>query len=57
MLFGAVMAFLLGILLLAEWPLSGLWAIGTFVGISLIFAGFSMVSVGSAARRATKDAT
>lgn len=57
MLFGAVMAFLLGILLLAEWPLSGLWAIGTFVGISLMFAGFSMFSVGSAARRATKDAT
>jgi uncharacterized membrane protein HdeD (DUF308 family) len=57
MLFSAVMAFLLGILLLVEWPLSGLWAIGTLVGINLMFAGFSMISIGSAARRAAKDAT
>ena len=57
MLFSAIMAFLLGILLLAEWPLSGLWAIGTLVGINLIMAGFSMISIGSAARKAEKEAT
>jgi uncharacterized membrane protein HdeD (DUF308 family) len=57
MLFGAVVAFLLGILLLAEWPLSGMWAVGTLVGFNLMFTGFSMVSAGSAARRAAKDAT
>ena len=52
MLFSAVMALLLGLLLLWEWPLSGLWAIGTLVGINLVFSGFSMVSIGSAARKA-----
>jgi len=52
MLFSAVMGLLLGLLLLGEWPLSGLWAIGTLVGINLVFTGFSMVSIGSAARRA-----
>jgi uncharacterized membrane protein HdeD (DUF308 family) len=52
MLFSAVMALLLGLLLLWEWPLSGVWAIGTLVGINLVFSGFSMVSVGSAARKA-----
>jgi uncharacterized membrane protein HdeD (DUF308 family) len=50
MLLSAVMGVLLGILLLWEWPLSGLWAIGTLVGINLIFAGFSFISIGSASR-------
>ena len=50
MLFSAAMGLLLGILLLREWPLSGLWAIGTLVGINLLFAGFSIISIGSAAR-------
>jgi len=54
MLFGAAMAFLLGILLLTEWPLSGLWAIGTLVGINMLFAGFAMISIGSAARKTVK---
>lgn len=52
MLFSAGMGLLLGILLLWEWPLSGLWAIGTLVGINLVLTGFSMVSIGSAARKA-----
>jgi len=29
---------LLGVLVLAQWPTSGLWVIGLFVGIDLIFA-------------------
>jgi uncharacterized membrane protein HdeD (DUF308 family) len=57
MLFSAIMAFLLGILLLAEWPLSGLWAIGTLVGINLIMACFSMISTGSVARKMEDGAT
>jgi uncharacterized membrane protein HdeD (DUF308 family) len=32
---------LLGILVLAQWPISGLWAIGTFVGIALVFHGIT----------------
>ena len=54
MLFSAAMAVLLGILLLKEWPVSGLWAIGTLVGINLLFAGFSIISIGSAARGVAK---
>jgi uncharacterized membrane protein HdeD (DUF308 family) len=54
MLFSAVMAGILGILLLAEWPLSGVWAIGTLLGINLMFSGFSLISIGSAARRLAK---
>jgi uncharacterized membrane protein HdeD (DUF308 family) len=54
MLFSAVMGVILGFLLLREWPLSGLWAIGTLVGVNLLFSGFSMISVGSAARGVAK---
>jgi uncharacterized membrane protein HdeD (DUF308 family) len=50
------MSVILGFLLLREWPLTGLWAIGTLVGINLLFAGFSMISIGSAARKVTKHA-
>ena len=55
MLFSAVMGVLLGFLLLREWPLSGTWAIGTLVGVNMVFSGFSMISVGSAARSVAKE--
>lgn len=56
MLLSAAMSLLLGFLLLKEWPLTGLWAIGTLFGIHLTFEGFAMISIGSAAKKATGDA-
>jgi uncharacterized membrane protein HdeD (DUF308 family) len=50
MLFSGALGVALGVLLLREWPLSGLWAIGTLVGANLVFSGFSIISVGTAAR-------
>ena len=54
MLFSAITSVILGFLLLREWPLSGVWAIGTLVGANLLVSGFSMISVGSAARSVAK---
>jgi len=54
MLFAAVMSVLLGFFLLRQWPVSGMWAIGTLVGINLVFTGFSLISIGSAARSMVK---
>ena len=54
MLFSAAMSLILGFLLLKEWPLTGLWAIGTLVGINMLFAGSSMISIGSAAKKLVK---
>ena len=51
-----VVTVIAGFLLLREWPLTGLWAIGTLVGINLLFAGFSMISIGSAARKLVRAA-
>ena len=55
-LFSSAMSVILGFLLLREWPLTGLWAIGTLAGINLLFAGFSMISIGSAARKLVRQA-
>lgn len=37
---------LLGIMIWAEWPVSGLWVIGLFVGIDMIFYGWWLVALG-----------
>lgn len=43
LLFSGIISLILGILVLAEWPLSSLWIIGLFVGIDLIFMGWTSV--------------
>ena len=40
-----VITLILGILVLAQWPVSGLWVIGLFVGIWLIFYGGAWVAI------------
>lgn len=42
---------LLGILIWMQWPLSGLWVIGLFVGIDMIFNGWALVMLGIAAKK------
>ncbi|MEU4727320.1 DUF308 domain-containing protein [Streptomyces sp. NPDC023588] len=42
---------LLGILILAEWPGSSLYVIGTFFSLALLFDGLSLVGLGMGARR------
>lgn len=43
---------LLGGMIIAQWPLSGLWVIGLFVAIELVVNGWSYVFVALAARKA-----
>jgi uncharacterized membrane protein HdeD (DUF308 family) len=42
----------LGGLILAQWPASGLWVIGLFVGIDLIFYGFAWIALAAGLRTA-----
>ncbi len=51
-LVGGIVSVLLGILIIAQWPVSGLWVIGLFVAIELIMSGWSYVFLALAARRA-----
>ena len=53
LLSGAV-SVLLGVLILMQWPESGLWVIGLFIAIELIFNGWSYLFVALAARTAAK---
>lgn len=46
-----IITLILGILIWGQWPVSGLWIIGLFVGIHLIFAGWAEVMFASAVRR------
>lgn len=49
-LFNGVISLLLGIMIWAQWPLSALWVIGTFVGIDLILSGWSYIMLATATR-------
>ena len=40
-----VITLTLGLLVLAQWPASGLWVIGLFVGIDLIFYGGAWIQL------------
>ena len=47
-----VIAFILGVLVLAQWPASGFWVIGLFVGIDLIFYGGAWIALALSLRTA-----
>ena len=53
-LFSGIISILLGILILAQWPLSGVWAIGVLFGVRMLTAGFGMAFFGSAIRSIRK---
>jgi uncharacterized membrane protein HdeD (DUF308 family) len=49
-------ALLLGISIWKQWPESGLWVIGLFIGIDLVFSGWSWVMLGLAVKGAAPPA-
>ena len=50
MLFGGIVSILLGLMIWAQFPLSGAWAIGILLGIKLFFVGLIMVRPGRKGR-------
>ncbi len=57
LIFSAVLSMLLGVMLWRQFPLSGIWAVGTLVGVRLLTAGASLIAIGSAVRTGVKGAT
>ncbi|MGF1460726.1 MAG: HdeD family acid-resistance protein [Leptolyngbyaceae cyanobacterium] len=47
-----VITLVLGILVLSQWPVSAVWLIGLYVGISILMSGISLLMVTLNARRA-----
>jgi uncharacterized membrane protein HdeD (DUF308 family) len=51
-LFDAIVTIVLGIMILMSWPVSSAWAVGTLIGISILFSGITRLSYGLMGRRA-----
>jgi uncharacterized membrane protein HdeD (DUF308 family) len=54
LLFDAIITIILAIMIWRSWPSSSVWVIGTLVGISMLFSGFSRLMLSLAAKRALK---
>ena len=54
LLVSGIVTLVLGLMIWNEWPLSGLWVIGLFVGIDLLFYGWWLVSLALSVRRLAK---
>lgn len=52
-LISGIISLILGLLILAEWPASGLWIIGMFIGIDLIFHGWAWIILAIGAKAST----
>jgi len=50
-LLSAVITLLLGLLILAQWPVSSLYILGLFLGIDLVMAGVGWIGLGLGLRR------
>src|SRR5262249_61726743 len=46
-----VITLLLGIIILAKWPVSSLYVLGIFLGVDLVFAGASWIGAGLGLRQ------
>ena len=57
MLFGGVVTLLLGLMIWRNWPLSGVWAVGTLVGIRVLLTGVEMIALGRLGSRLADNAS
>jgi uncharacterized membrane protein HdeD (DUF308 family) len=57
LIFGGILAIILGILIWQGWPTTALWFLGLVVGIEMIFQGVAWLMVGIAAKNAKGGGT
>ena len=55
-LFSGVISVLLGAMIWSQFPVSGVWTVGTLIGIKLFFSGWTLLMFGFTARAAVKEA-
>jgi len=55
-LLSGVVSLALGIMIWRQFPVSGIWAVGTLAGIQMVFGGSAVASVCGAARSAAREA-
>jgi uncharacterized membrane protein HdeD (DUF308 family) len=57
LLLNGVISLLLGVMIWRQWPYSGLWVIGLFVGIEMLLNGWSLVMLSLAGRKLPEEAS
>jgi uncharacterized membrane protein HdeD (DUF308 family) len=50
LLAGGIISLLLGLMIWRQFPLSGAWALGIFLGVKLLLVGMTMLAVGKSVR-------
>jgi uncharacterized membrane protein HdeD (DUF308 family) len=55
-LLNGVISLILGVGIWRQWPVSGFWVIGLFLGIEMVLSGWSWIMLGLAARSIQKQA-
>jgi uncharacterized membrane protein HdeD (DUF308 family) len=48
LLCSGIITFILGLLIVVEWPSNSVWVLGLFLGLDLIFQGWAYISIGIA---------
>jgi uncharacterized membrane protein HdeD (DUF308 family) len=56
LILNGVVSILLGVMIWRSWPVSGLWVIGMFVGIDMIFDGWTEIMLALSVRRTAAEA-
>jgi uncharacterized membrane protein HdeD (DUF308 family) len=56
-MFNGVISLILGVMIWRQWPYSGLWVIGLFVGIEMLLNGWSLVMLSLTARNLPDEAS
>ena len=54
LLLSSLVTMLLGLLILAHWPVSGVYVLGIFLGVDLMMAGATWIGLGLALHRSTR---
>ena len=49
--FSGILSFLLGLMIVAQWPVSSFFVLGIFLGVDLIFIGSGWIAIGLALKR------
>ena len=57
LLFGGIVSILLGVMIWRQFPVSGVWAVGTLVGVRMMMSGWALIAIGGLAKGATGSAT
>lgn len=51
LLFGGIISIVLGLMIWRQFPLSGAWALGIFLGVKLVMVGLAMMGIGRAVKK------